>query len=483
MNKKIVKAIAFIICAAMLLTSFSFVFFLPTAFAGTEAKDKASTDYLNERVLFLRGYLELILKNYKDVIDYEQLTKGALDGITKSLQDPYSEYFPEKEDTDSFMETVLAEYVGLGITVQNSNDNKVIVEVNPDGPAYEAGILANDVIVMINGKDAKSLTLEEATKEMKGEEGTEAVLVIERNGERLTFKVERRQISIRNVSYEMKDENIGYIKISRIDDDIASEFKLAKIDLVNQGAEALIIDLRDNPGGAMEQAIDIADQLLPEGAEITHYIQQGEVIATRKATGKRTSEMPIVLLINENSASASEVIAGALKDNKAAVLVGTTTFGKGIAQGIEEFLTGESVKLSMFYFTTPNKNTIHKVGVSPDYVVKNVEEANPQNISLYESFAPMNEAVKPALGDTGLNVYGAQQRLQFLGYYAGELSGAMNESTAQALQKFQKDEGLYPYAVLDNTTRSKLEEAAYNKAYGVNAGKDLQLEKALELLK
>lgn len=485
MNKKMVKAIALIICLALVITSFSFVFFLPTVFAETKenSEDTTSIEYLNEKVLLLREYFQWIVTNYKDKVDYELLFDGAMTGATDALGDIYSQYFPSEEEAKEFIETVSGEYVGLGITVQGSNDTKTIVEVNPDGSAYKAGVQAGDIILKINGKDAKSLSLEEATKEMKGEEGTKATLIVERNGKQITFTIERQKISVRNLSYELRDGNVGYIKINRIDDDIATEFKLAKIALINSGAESLLIDLRDNPGGSMEQAMDIASQLLPEGAVITHYVQQGEVIVTQKATGNMTSKLPTVLLVNENSASASEVIAGALQDNKAATLVGTTTFGKGIAQSLVELTTGESTKISVFYFVTPDKHDIHGVGVTPDYVVQNGTGTSAAYIQEYEGFAPMSEAAKPTIGDTGLNVYGAQQRLKFLGYYTGIVNGTMDSATGEALKKFQKDSGLYPYATLDNTTRTQLETAAYNKAYGINAGEDLQMEKALEVLK
>ncbi|MGN0711244.1 MAG: S41 family peptidase [Anaerovoracaceae bacterium] len=485
MNKKMVKAIAFIICLAMVITSFSFVFFLPSIFAGTETntEDTTSKEYLNERVLLLREYMEWIAKNYKDAVDYKTLSKGAMEGITESLGDVYSEYFAEQEDGDAFKEAVSGEYVGLGVTLQSVNGVKTIIEVNPDGPAEEAGVKAGDIILKINGKAAESMTLDEVSKEMKGEEGTKAVLVVKRDGSSLTFTITRAQIALKSLSYELKDGNIGYINISRMDDDIAKEFRLAKIALVNSGADSLLIDIRDNPGGAMEQAVSIADQLLPEGAVISYYVQQGKVISTVKASGERTSKLPVVLLVNENSASACEVLAGALQDNNEAVLVGTTTFGKGIAQSMINFKTEESSKISVFYFTTPNKKDIHGIGITPDYVVRNTSGSTEAYIKEYEGFAPMSEGAKPCVGDTGLNVYGAQQRLKFLGYYTGSVTGTMDAATGEALKKFQKDEGLYPYATLDNTTRSRLAAAAYNKAYGVGAGQDLQMEKAIEILK
>lgn len=483
MNKKMVKAIAFIICLAMVITSFSFVFFLPSVFAETENEDTTSREYLNSRMVFMRNYFEFLEKNFKDGVDYKDLTQAAMEGATASLGDPYSEFYVTEEAKETFENTVSGQYAGIGVTIQKDGEQKKIVSVNVTGPAYREGVEAGDIILKVDGKNAVGMTLDEISVALKGEEGTSVTLVVERNGQQKSFNITREIISVSSISYELIDGNIGYMKIDRIDSDTSTEFKLAKIELVNKGADKLLLDLRDNPGGFMDQAIDMADQMLPEGAVITHYIKKGEVLETHKATGKRTSEIPIVVLINENSASASEILAGALQDNDAAKLVGTTSFGKGIAQQVVGFATGEGAKISVFYFVTPDKKDINKVGITPDYVVKNVSFNNDEYIESYNSFAPMSENEKPSVGDTGLNVYGAQQRLKFLGYYTGSVTGTMDADTGAALKKFQKDEGLYPYATLDNTTRSRLAAAAYNKAYGINAGQDLQMEKAIEILK
>ena len=190
---------------------------------------------------------------------------------------------------------------------------------------------------------------------------------------------------------------------------------------------------------------------------------------------------PIVLLVNGGTASASEILTAALHDNGKATVVGTTTYGKGIAQRMAYIDDEKAVKLSVYYFLTPKKNTIHEVGITPDYIISNTTVTDSDtNKAVYDAFAPMVESVKPAAGDTGLNVYGAQQRLALLGYDV-KLTAAMDADTIAAIKLFQKQNGMYVYGILDFTTRDKLDEAARSYAAGA-AATDLQLEKAMELL-
>ena len=489
MSKKFVKLIAIVIAMALIITSFSFVFFLPGTYAATKSaplaavSDKNTTTYLKHRMEIMQSYFEFLHKYFKDEVDYELLTKAAMDGATDALGDEYSDFYIYEEEKEQFESTVSNQYAGIGVTMQEQDGVKMIVSVNPFGPAYSAGVKAGDVFTSIDGKSTKDMTLSDISNALRGEPGTKVTFVVDRNGQSFTFNITRAKIDADSLAYEVINGDVGYIKVASFDANTADEFKLAKIALVNQGAESLLIDIRDNGGGYIQSAINMADQLLPKGSIITHYARQGELLQTQKSTGARTSELPVVLLVNEYSASATELFAGAMQDNKVATLVGTTTFGKGIAQQLITLEGGDSAKVSVFYFLTPNKHDIDKVGITPDIVVRNGEINSDADIQKYNAFAPMSEAEKPKVGDTGLNVYGAQQRLAFLGYYKGEITGTMDAATGDAVKKFQKDEGLYPYATLDFTTRDKLEVAAYNKAYGVYVGEDHQLNKALEILK
>lgn len=482
MNKKTVKIVAFIIVAAMIITSFSFVMFLPSAFAGTKDEDTVSREYLLDRLVVMQEYLEFLNKYYKDKVNYQKLMDAAMEGATESLDDPYSVYYVSDKDSENFIESVSGEYAGIGVTMRDSNGKYEVASVNAAGPALKAGVEPGDIVIKVADKNVDSLSLEQTVSLMRGEPGSNVILTVDRNGQKKDITITREIVTTACISYELLDNKIGYIIISGFDSDVAKEFEMAKIVLVNKGAESIIIDMRNNPGGLINGAVDIANQLIPEGY-ITHFVNKGDIAESKKATGIAGTQMPTVVLVNEKSASATELLSGALQDNNAATLVGTTTFGKGVAQQVISLSSGDRAKLSVFYFITPNKKDIHHVGITPDYVVRNATIGSEQDKAKYDSFAPMSENEKPVYGDTGLNVYGAQQRLELLGYYKGEITGTMDDITVDAIKKFQKDEGLYAYPVIDNTTKTKLESAAHALAYGnTKQGEDLQLAKAIELL-
>ncbi|MFV0516177.1 MAG: S41 family peptidase [Aminipila sp.] len=482
MSKKAVKVIAFIIVITMIITSFSFVVFLPSAFAETK-EDTTSREYLLNRLVVMEEYMEFLKKYYKDKVDYKELMDAAMEGATESLNDPYSEYYVKHEDSDSFVENVSGEYAGIGVTMQNMDGKHKVVSVNPAGPAIKAGVEIGDIVLKVDNKDTTSLALDQLVLLMRGEAGSKVTLTVDRNGTQKDIVINREIVTTASISYELLDGKIGYMLVSGFDSDVDKEFRMAKIALVNKGAESIIIDMRNNPGGYIDGAVGIANELINDGY-ITHFVNKGKVIQSEKAKGIAGEKLPVVMLVNEESASATELLAGALQDHKAATIVGTTTFGKGVAQQLVTLSSGDTAKVSVFYFVTPNKNDIDHVGITPDYVVKNGSAGNEAAKAKYVTFAPMGENTKPKLGDKGLNVYGAQQRLALLGYYKGKVDGNMDATTVEALKKFQKDEGLYAYGVLDLTSRSKLEIAAYGLAYGnTKNGEDLQLAKAIELLK
>ncbi|MBN7774114.1 S41 family peptidase [Clostridium aminobutyricum] len=485
MNKKAVKIIAFIIILTMILTSFSFVLFLPSAFADTkEGRDTNSQEYLEEQLAVLENYLEFIKKYYKDDIDYNMLMDGAFEGATGVLGDPFSVYYSKAEDGESFAEAVTGEFGGIGVGLQESETGQhQITTVYEGSPAEKAGIQIGDIVVKIDSKDVTAMSLNDMVLLMRGEENTKVNVTITRSGAEKTFTITRAIIEAKCVSHKMLENNIGYMKITSFDSNVAEEYAAARAALIKSGAKSLILDLRDNGGGLINGAVAIARDMINTG-DITHYERQGKIIGSEKATGTASASMPTVALVNENSASATEILAGALQDNKAAKLVGATTYGKGIAQQFMTLSSGDTAKVSILYFLTPNKKVIDHVGITPDYVVRNGSLGDEKAKASYTSFAPMNEQTKPKAGETGLNVYAAQQRLALLGYYTGETTAVMDDATVAAIKKFQKDENLYPYGVLDYTTRNKLETEAYNLAYGtVNGDADYQLEKAIELLR
>lgn len=485
-TRKIAKIIAIIIAVAMIVTSFSFILFIPAMF-GMEgsvvyASSAEDNSYLSQQLKNLEQYIKYIQKYYKDDITYEKLINGAFNGITEALDDPYSVYYEKQEEGDSFIESVSGEFSGVGVSMESYFGQCRVVTPIAGTPAEKAGIKSGDIITKVDDVDVTSKTLEEVVALMRGAAGTKVNLTIDREGQALNFSIIRETIKNKSVNYKILENSIGYIQITSFDNDTNDEFRMARIALVNKGADSLILDVRNNPGGLINTATDIANQLMPKGP-ITHFEQKGKITETISATGAESYSLPTVLLVNEGSASASEILAGALQDSKTATLVGTTTYGKGVAQQISTFSTGATMKLSMYYFLTPNKKKIDHIGITPDYIVKNSVKVNVEELTQkYFSFAPMSEKVKPKTGDVGLNVYGAQQRLALIGYNV-ETTGSMDAKTVSAVSKFQKDSGLSPYGVLDYTTMSRLDKAATDYITGANSGSDLQLEKGIELLK
>lgn len=482
--RKIAKVIAIIVALAMIITSFSFVLMVPGLFGmeGSVVYAATNDDDLDQEMENLKQYIEYIKKSYKDDVTYDQLVKGAFQGVVNSLGDPYSVYYGASGEGEAFVESVSGEFSGIGLSVENYNGLCRVVAPIPGTPAEKSGIKSGDIITKIDGIDISSKTLNEAVSMMRGEAGTKVTITIDRSGQAFTFPLIREKIKNVSVNYKMLDGKIGYIQLTSFDNDSNVEFRLAKTALINNGAVALILDIRNNPGGLVNTALDIADQLMPKGP-ITHFAQKGIIEETYSAEGDSKLDLPMVLLVNEGSASASEILAGALQDSKTATLVGTTTFGKGVAQQVSEFSDGASMKLSLYYFLTPNKKKIDHIGITPDYTVQSSANTNEKALTeKYAGFAPMSEKVKPTAGDTGLNVFGAQQRLSMIGYTA-KATGTMDEATVAAVKKFQKESGLSPYGILDFTTMGMLDKAVANYITGTKAGVDLQLDKAIELMK
>lgn len=484
-SRKVAKVIAIVIAIAMIITSFSFVLMVPAMFGmeGSVVYAAASDEeYLNQQTENLKQYIQYIQKNYKDDITYEDLINGAFQGVTDSLGDPYSVYYASSDEGESFIQTVTGEYSGIGVSIENYNGQCRVVTPMAGTPAEKSGIKSGDIITKIDNVSITSKTLDEAASMMRGQKGTKVSITVDRAGKTLSFNLTREHIKTVSVNSKMLEGNRGYIQITSFDNDTNIEFRLAKMALVNKGADSLIIDIRNNPGGLVSTATDIANQLMPEGP-ISYFEQKGKIVETFSADGYSNMTLPVILLVNEGSASASEILAGALQDSKTAVLVGTTTYGKGVAQQVADFANGGSMKLSMYYFLTPNKNKIDHLGITPNYTVQSATNENAEELTKqYVGFAPMSEKVKPKAGDVGLNVYGAQQRLAMIGYKL-DVTGTMDPATVTAVKKFQTESGLSSYGVLDYTTMITLDQTVAKFISGATTDQDIQLEKAIELTK
>ncbi|AEE96931.1 S41 family peptidase [Mahella australiensis] len=303
--------------------------------------------------------------------DESKLMDGAVKGLVAALGDPYSQYF-DKDEYKEFMEHTTGKYAGVGLLVTVNPDDNLIEVVNAfkDGPAAKAGIKPGDKVVKVDGQDVDGSSLDKAVAMMKGDKGTKVKVTILREGsaQLLEFELVRDIINIQTIEYSMMDGGIGYIRLTTFDQGSVKEFDAALNALSKQGMKGLIFDLRDNPGGLLDVAVEIADRLMPKGLIVYTMDKNGEKQSWSSDANK--IDVPLVILVNENSASASEVVSGAVQDSGSGTLVGTKTFGKGIVQSIRDFKDGSALKLTTSKYYTPKGRNIHGTGIQPDVVVE-----------------------------------------------------------------------------------------------------------------
>ena len=308
---------------------------------------------------------------WNDQIDEEKLKEGAIKGYVEGLGDEYTEYIPADEMED-YTENITGNFVGIGIyMVADKDSGRVVVYYPiPESPAEKAGVKAGDQIISVDGTEYTADDFNTIADYIKGEEGTTVNLEVERNDEKIKFEIKREKINTNPITIEMLENNIGYLKLPSFDEDTAKDFEEKVKELQAQGAQSLIIDLRNNGGGIVSEATDIADMLLDKGQTIISTVDKDdkkEITYSKKAP---TFTMPITVLVNENSASASEILACSLQDNERAKIIGTKTYGKGIIQTLLSLTDGSGLKITTEEYYTPKGTTIHKVGIEPDEEVK-----------------------------------------------------------------------------------------------------------------
>ena len=323
--------------------------------------DADTVSKINELTAYTKLY-------YYDDIENEKLQDGLYTGLIDGLGDKYSVYYNE-EDYQALQISTTGQYYGIGAGLSQDKDTMVVTvnKVYEGTPSESAGLLKDDVIVSVDGTEAASMELSELVKLIRGEKGTTVHLEIYRPSteENLSFDVERQDITLPSVSHKMFEDGIGYVHIDSFETETAAQFEEAVKDLENQGMKALIIDVRYNPGGMVTAVVQILDDILPEGTVVYTEDKNGNR-QDYTSSGDTYLDYPIAVLINGESASASEILAGAIKDYQYGTLIGTTTFGKGIVQTIFPLEDGDAVKLTTAKYFTPNGNYIHGVGIEPD---------------------------------------------------------------------------------------------------------------------
>lgn len=320
----------------------------------------------------VEGVWDLINANYvgHQDVDKEALIFGAIRGMLEQLDDPYT-VFLTAEETQQFLDSVSGVFEGVGIEIGIRDDILTVIAPLRDSPAEQAGLLAGDKIVKIEGESAEDITLELAVSKIRGPKGTPVILTIERDQEQFDVTIIRDTIEIPSVNWELVDDNIAYIKLVQFSDTTKDEFSKVAQEILDSQAQAIILDVRNNPGGFLDASVDVAGWFLDVGEVVV--IEESGDGATKeyKSPGPGSlKEFSLVVLINEGSASASEILAGALRDQNGAILVGEQSFGKGSVQALEVLSGGTSLKLTIALWLTPSMQRINGTGIAPTFEVE-----------------------------------------------------------------------------------------------------------------
>lgn len=375
-NKKkqgnsIYKTIMTIIATAIITSIVTIVWIYGSAeLSSTESAigSAAKSSSLSAKLSVIRNKID---QEYIGEIDENDLIEGAIKGYVSGLNDEYTEYLTVDE-MSSFTEDIEGEFVGIGVYITKDTENNTILVYGtiPDSPAQVAGLKTGDIITSVDGVECNGDDYDTITNNIKGVEGTKVTIGILRDGEELSFEIERKTVEVKHVTSQKLENNIGYIYISSFEGDVSSQFEEAYNDLANQGITSLIIDIRNNGGGIVDESLDIAEMMTDKGQTLLIESDKNGEEEVIKAEKDKTITMPIVLLVNEYSASASEILAGILKENvENATLIGNTTYGKGVIQTLYPLTDGSGIKITTNEYFTPNHNTINKIGVEPDIKV------------------------------------------------------------------------------------------------------------------
>ncbi len=455
----------FIMLLCLLLLSNVATYFYTRFLFSNPAVEVSREQKPGERLIWeVRDILE---EKYFQALDEEELVRGAIKGMLSSLDDPYTVYLTP-ESLEEMLVQATGSFSGIGVEITEDEGEILILRVIDNTPAFRAGLCQGDRIVQVEGESIAGSALDEVARLLRGPNGTAVNITLRRPGENELFSVTitRTQIERDTVFTRRLEDGAAYLQITSFDQSTGEDFRSAVLSLEAEGLKGLIIDLRDNPGGLFDEAIEIGEFFVPEG-EITRVVDRDGKVLDRYLSQAKPEEYPVVVLVNRYTASAAEIIAGALQDSKRAVLVGTPTFGKASVQFIQYLSDGGGLRYTIARYLTPGGKDIHRHGLTPDY-----EAELPGNYYLKNQ--PVPRDLQP--GDTGEKVIMLQAMLKFLGYSL-QTTGVYDEGLSSALNSFQAEHGLLS-KVLDDPTREMLRHALAEKAEEV----DEQLRFALDLL-
>lgn len=431
-------------------------------------------DKLNEEVDLLKLVIQDINKLYQYDIDQDAIIKALYDGFF-SILDDYSVIYT-KEEYESFDEQISGEFGGIGVQIIVEKDKIIVSSPLPNCPAIKAGIKAGDEIIAVNGKSVIGFTTKEASKLIKGEIGTVVNIEIKRGDTKLSFNIKRERFVVSSVESKILDNNIGYLKITDFNENTTEQVEEALANFDKNKITKIILDVRDNLGGFLDVSIDILNLFVPKGPLLyVNYKSSGEKVYESTLEKQKYK---ICVLINKNSASASEIFAGAIQDRGVGKVIGTNSYGKGVVQGLFNIPNGYNIKLTIAEYFTANKNKVQGIGIKPDIFVENKIGQAKIDLSTYPQ---LKKDRKPTLNTVGLDVLAAEMILKTLGYKVNEPDGILDAVSFEQIKLFQKNNNLHSYGVLDYSTQDALSSAI--KIYAAPETEDLQLKKAIEIMK
>lgn len=435
-----------------------------------EEYDLAVPESLDQEWNIFIEVLEKLQKNYLYPPDLPQVIRGAIRGAVEALEDPRSGFYDEQE-LENFLIQTTGSFGGIGVRIVEVDDEIVVFETIPDSPAASAGIIPGDRICRAGKQDLSGLGVERAAEILRGKKGSSITLSIKRPGreKELSLTLDRDKIEVETVYSSWEEPGLGYIQITNFDSHTGASFTGQLRRLEKKGLQkGLILDLRDNPGGLVEEAVKVAKLIVPEG-EITRLVGRGGKVRDIHYSNAPKKDYPIVVLVNEESASAAEILAGALQDRESALLIGGKTYGKATVQHLEDLSGGSALLLTVARYLTPSGKDIDGKGLSPDVKVK-----MPDLLRYYRYFLPG----RLSTGDYGPDVELLQQMLSELGYKTGS-KGYFDKATAKALGNFQSAAGLKATGEFDDATWLHLREDFERIA----RDRDPQLRRAIKLIK
>ena len=461
-----------------------FLLFGTNVYAAPESADKEIDNQ------YLDGIMDMIRDEYQGSPNGGQVVEGAVKGMFGSL-DNYTTYY-NTEEAEAFFSYVTGVFGGIGVTMEASGDYIIVTEVYPGSPAEKAGIQQGDKIVEADGVSLVKATMEEAASVIRGEKGTKVNLGILRDGSDSVMKIDvmREIIKINPVVYEFRNDGVGYIKLGEFNENADEFLTKALEDMDRKKVKKIILDLRDNPGGEVDQAVAVAEKFVPEGL-ITKLDYKSEKYSDIEYNSHlKKLKYKLAVLVNGMSASASEIVAGAVQDSGAGKLVGTKTFGKAKFQGLIPILTPEAfakyekelgikavnafdlqiyndivpedseiagyAKMTLGLYYTPKGRMIDGTGLAPD-----VEAAAPKLVDgvPVESIGKLSKTTEPGLNSGGIDVYNAEKILKILGYKKGSPDTKLDSETASAIKAYQKASGIAAGGTLDSRTQTSLNKS------------------------